>query len=308
MTHRILLDCDPGHDDAIAIFLALSSPEIELLGITATHGNVGIEHTVRNALVLTQLAGTETPVYAGAALPIIRDPIQATRVHGKTGLQATGLPEPARAPESLHAAQAIVEIVRANPHEITLVATGPLSNVALAFRLDPELPTLIKKLVWMGGSTTYGNVTPSAEFNAFADPHAAYIVFNSGIKVHQFGLNLTLQVLVKEEHIQVLQAINTEVGRISAELMGHYVQFYRERYNLDGAALHDPCTIAYLIDPTLFSGQEYHVQVDIQEGPNFGRTVCDYWGGQGPANTWVATEANSEEVMSLILDRLATLK
>ncbi|GEM48913.1 nucleoside hydrolase [Deinococcus cellulosilyticus] len=308
MKHRILLDCDPGHDDAIAIFLALSSAEIELLGITATHGNVGIEHTVRNALLLTQLAETQTPVYAGAALPLIREPIQATRVHGKTGLQATGLPDLTRQPETLHAAQAIVKTVRENPGEITLVATGPLTNVALAFRLDPELPSLIRKLVWMGGSTTYGNVTPSAEFNAFADPHAAYIVFNSGIKVHQFGLNLTLQVMVREEHIQVLQAMNTEVGRISAELMGHYVQFYRDRYGLDGAALHDPCTIAYLIDPTLFSGQDYHVQVDIQEGPNFGRTVCDYWGGHETPNTWVAMEANSEEVMRLILERLATFR
>lgn len=307
MTHRILLDCDPGHDDAIAIFLALSSPEIELLGITATHGNVGIEHTTRNALLLTQLAKTETPVYAGAALPILREPIQATRVHGKTGLQASGLPLLARSPEALHAAQAIVKIVRENPGEITLVATGPLTNVALAFRLDPEIPSLLRKLVWMGGSTTYGNVTPSAEFNAFADPHAVHMVFNSGIKVHQFGLNVTLQVLVKEEHIQVLQAMNTEVGRISAELMGHYVQFYRERYDLDGAALHDPCTIAYLIDPTLFTGQDYHVQVDIQEGPNFGRTVCDYWGGREAPNTWVAMEANSEEIMRLILERLATL-
>ncbi|WP_034341224.1 nucleoside hydrolase [Deinococcus misasensis] len=308
MTHRVLLDCDPGHDDAIAIFLALSSPEIELLGITATHGNVGLEHTVRNALVLTQLAQKEVPVYAGASTPLIREPIQATRVHGKTGLQASNLPEVVRSPEHLHAAQAIVDTVRNNPHEITLVATGPLTNVALAFRLAPELPSLLKKFVWMGGSTLYGNVTPSAEFNAFADPHAAHIVFHSGVKVHMFGLNVTLQVLVKEEHILTLQAMNTEVGRISAELMGHYVQFYRERYGLDGAALHDPCTIAYLIDPTLFSGTDQHVDIDIQEGINFGRTVSDHWGSHEAPNTWVATEANGEEVLKLILERLSTFQ
>ncbi|GBF05399.1 purine nucleosidase [Deinococcus aerius] len=308
----VILDGDPGLDDAIAWLLALASPEeVRVLGLTAVHGNVGLDRTTRNALVTLALAGEAgagVPVYAGANRPLIRPAMTAAAVHGESGLPASGLPEPGRGAESEHAVDFISRAVRGQPGEVTLVATGPLTNVALAFRLAPDLPELLREVVWMGGSTGQGNRTPAAEFNALADPHAARIVLESGVRVRMFGLNVTMQAVATPERVERLRTLGNRAGRVSAELLTFYAGIYRERYGMTGGALHDPLAVAAVIRPGLCEMRPMNVQVETQEGLNFGRTVCDLYGVTGQAaNAEVAVTVDDEAFFGLLLERLARL-
>ncbi|MCP2012938.1 purine nucleosidase [Deinococcus sp. HSC-46F16] len=305
----VILDGDPGLDDAIAWLLAFASPEeLDILALTTVHGNVGLDRTTRNAGVTLALAGADVPVYAGADRPLLRSLAAAPEFHGESGLPAADLPEPSRGPEAEHAVNFIVQTVRERPSEVTLVATGPLTNVALAFRLAPDLPGLLREVIWMGGSTGEGNRTPAAEFNAFADPHAAQIVLTSGARVRMFGLNATMQAIATPERVERLRALGNRAGAVSAAFLTFYADVYRERYGLSGGALHDPLAVAAAIRPELCRMQPMNVQVETHEGLNFGRTVCDRYGvTEKPANVEVAVEVDDGAFFELLLERIGRM-
>lgn len=303
----VILDGDPGLDDAVAWFLAFASPELSILGVTTVHGNVELPLTTRNAGVILALAQSDAPYFAGADRPLVRDPLTATSVHGASGLAAANLPAPLNPPQPEHAVQFIIRTVREQPGQVTLIPTGPLTNLALAFRLAPDLPEQVKEVVWMGGSTGHGNRTPAAEFNALADPHAAKIVFESGVKLRMVGLNVTMGCIATPERVQALHDLNNRAGRVSAELLTFYADVYRKRYGLSGGALHDPLAVAAVIDPGLLDWQDMRVDVDTHEGLNFGRTVCDLHGGTRNANARVAVGVNDPAFFTLLLERLARL-
>jgi purine nucleosidase len=305
---KIIIDCDPGHDDALAIMLALASPELEVLGITTTFGNVGLENTARNALIVRTLCRSDVRVFAGADRPLLRDRINAESVHGASGLDGPQLPEPTGELEPQRAVDFIIESVLAQPDQVTLVPVGPLTNIALAMRLEPKIVPTIKRIVLMGGDVFLGNWTPSAEFNILCDPHAAKIVFESGAPIAMFGLNVTHQVLATPPRVERLQALGTRVADTTVGLLEFFKRAYNRRYGFDGPALHDPCTIAYLINPALFTTKAMHVEIETAEGPSFGRTVCDYWGVLGqPANAEVALEADADGFFELLTERISRL-
>ncbi len=302
----VILDGDPGHDDAINFLLALASPELQVLGVTTTYGNVGLPRTTQNALTVLALAGSDVPVYAGADRPLIAARLSAEAVHGESGLDGPHLPTPTRAPEAPHAAQFIAQAVLAHPHEVTLLPTGPLTNVALALRLEPRIIPLIRRIVWMGGSTGEGNWTPGAEFNALCDPHAARIVFESGVPITMFGLNATHQAIATPARIQPFRALGTRVGEFTAQLLEFFSAYHREHYGWEGGALHDPMTAAWLLRPELFGTRALHVTVDTTDGPDRGRTVCDLWGVTGePANADVAETVDADGFFALLVERAA---
>jgi purine nucleosidase len=306
---KIIIDCDPGHDDALAIMLALASPELEVLGITVTYGNVGLENTTRNALIVRELCRSSVPVLAGADRPLLRERISAESVHGTSGLDGPELPEPRGGLETKRAAEFIIESVLANPDQVTLVPVGPLTNIALAMRLEPRIVPQIKRIVLMGGDVFLGNWTPAAEFNIVCDPHAAKIVFGSGAPIAMFGLNVTHQVLATPPRVERLRALGTGVADTTVGLLEFFKLAYNRRYGFDGPALHDPCTIAYLINPALFALKSMNVQIETSEGPSFGRTVCDYWGVTGqPANAEVAIRADADGFFELLTERIKALR
>ena len=306
----IILDCDPGQDDAIAILLALAAPEeLEILALTTVGGNVPLRLTEWNARRILALAGrSEIPVHAGCPRPLIRDLETAEYVHGVTGLDGAVLPDPAAPLAPGHAVDAIIDIVMGRPERsVTLCPTGPLTNVAMALRKEPRLAERLAEIVLMGGAIELGNVTPAAEFNIYVDPHAADIVFRSGIPITMFGLDVTHKVLVTEPRLKAIAAIGTPVAVASAGLLDFYNRFDRERYAQPGGPLHDPCVIAHLIDPTLFSGKACPVAVE-REGACAGRTLVDWWNMHGhPANAMVMKDVDDDRFFSLLTSRLARL-
>lgn len=301
----VILDGDPGLDDAVAWLLAFASPELDVLGVTAVHGNVGLELTTRNTGVVLALAGADAPHFVGADRPLLRPPLTAASVHGDSGLPAANLPTPTHPPRPEHAAEFIIRTVRERPGAVTLLPTGPLTNLALAFRLAPDLPGKVREVVWMGGSTAQGNRTPAAEFNALADPHAAQIVFGSGVPLRMVGLNVTMQCIATPERIAALRGLGNRAGAVSAELLTFYADVYRQRYGLSGGALHDPLAVAAAIRPGILQWQTMRVDVETQDGLNFGRTVCDLYGvGKEPPNAQVAVGVDDAAFFALLLERL----
>ncbi len=309
---RIILDCDPGRDDALAIAMALASPaEIDLAGVTAVAGNVPLELTYRNARFLCALSGfPDTPVHAGADRPLVREPVTATRHHGESGLEGVEVEMPAGPIGSRTAVRFIGDSLRAAAGgEITLVAVGPLTNIALLAREHPESLAKVREIVVMGGaSRAGGNVTPAAEFNVYADPHAAAIVFDCGRPLTIHGLDVTHQVLAAPVHAERLERAGGEAARRLAPLLHPATGSRGARFGPDRAPIHDPCTIAWLLRPELFRTEEVPVAVET-EGPHaFGETVVDRWGvtGREPNARWV-TEADGEAVLDLLIDRIARL-
>jgi purine nucleosidase len=306
----IILDCDPGQDDAIALLLALASPdEIELLAVTAVAGNVPLRLTEANARRILALAGrSEVPLYVGCDRPLLRPLETAEYVHGATGLDGAELPPPARPPAPGHAVDALIALVMSRPAgTVTLCPTGPLTNVALALRKEPRLAQHLAGIVLMGGAIELGNVTPAAEFNIYVDPHAADIVFRCGAPITMFGLDVTHKVLVTEPRLRAIEAIGTPVARAAAGLLDFYSRFDRERYGEPGGPLHDPCVIAHLIDPTLFRGRACPVTIE-REGSCAGRTVVDWWNmHRHPATATVMREVDAERFFALLTERLARL-
>lgn len=307
----IIIDCDPGQDDALAILLALGSPEdVEVLAVTAVAGNVPLALTGNNARKLVELAGRpDIPVHAGCDRPLVRDLVTAEFVHGKTGLDGADLPEPATPLADEHAALAIIRILREKPAgTVTLCPVGPLSNIAMAMRLAPDIITRIKAIVLMGGAISVGNITPAAEFNLYVDPHAADIVFRSGVPIVMHGLDVTHKALVTKDRLEAIRAIGTEVSRAAVGLLTFYNIYDQAEGEGHGAPLHDPCAIAYVMQPGLFAGRHCHVEIDITSEASMGRTLVDWRGrGQGTPNAMVIDQIDGDGFFSLLTERLARL-
>ena len=309
MPRKIILDCDPGHDDAIAMMLALASPELKTLGVTVVYGNVGLERTTQNALTVREITGSDVPIYAGADRPLVRDRISAESVHGKSGLEGPDLPAPTGRLEQEHAVQFIIEQVLKYPGEVTLVPTGALTNIALALRMEPKIIPQIRQIVLMGGSADTGNTTPSAEFNILCDPHAARVVFEAGVPLVMMGLNLTHQTPAIPSRVARFWALGTRVGEFTAQLLEFFRQHHKECYGWDGAPIHDACAVAFLLRPELFKTGTYSVEVEANEGLAYGRTVCDLWHVTGkPPNCEVGLEIDAEGFYDLLVERIGAYR
>lgn len=282
---KIILDCDPGHDDAVAIMLAANSPAIDLLGITVVAGNQTLENTRRNALRVVQWLGVDVPVYAGCGRPMIREKITAGDIHGESGLDGPAFPPLTRELEAEHAVSFIIRTLMASEGDITMVTTGPMTNLAMALRMEPRIAEKIKRIVLMGGAYTNGNVTPAAEFNIVADADAAYVCFTSGCPITMVGLDVTRKALCYPEIVARMGKIGNEASRLFVDLMGHFCRTQKEIFGWEGGPLHDPVTIAYLIDPTVLTVKPMNVQVDVRSVQSYGRTNCDFFGYLGLPNT-----------------------
>ncbi len=299
---RILLDCDPGHDDAIALLLALASPELELLGVTTVAGNQTLEKTTANATrILDFVHRDDVPVAAGADRPLVRDPFVAAYVHGETGLDGPDLPPPQREALAQHAVEFLAERVA----DATLVAVGPLTNVALLLARHPEARP--KRIVLMGGSIGLGNVTPAAEFNIWADPEAAARVFTSGLELTMVGLDVTHQALLLDADAERLRA-SGRTGRMVAELYDFFHRFHRDTYGFGGSPIHDAVALAHVFRPELMETKRCHVAIECGSELTRGRTVVDLWGRTGEEpNADVGVGIDGRAFVQLLLERLRTL-
>lgn len=269
---RVLIDCDPGHDDAFALLFAARTCDV--VAITTVSGNVGIASTTRNALIVRDLAGLDVPVHRGAAGPLVGQPLHAPDIHGDSGLDGPVLPSPRGDVHPTPAALAIVEAAKAHP-DLWLVPTGPLTNVALAMHLDPELPSRVAGISLMGGSRTHGNTTAAAEFNILADPEAADVVFRSGARLVMSGLDLTHQFRLGRDEVVALRSLDSEVGVFASELLGYFLDAYERRSGRPSAPMHDPCAVMALTDPELFEREPLHVAVELRGEHTRGMTLCD---------------------------------
>ncbi|NWF64157.1 MAG: nucleoside hydrolase [Chloroflexi bacterium] len=308
---RIILDTDPGADDALAILLMLASPEIQLEAITTVHGNVTIDKTTRNALALLEfLDAKNIPAAQGCSLPLVKPPHQpkGEMVHGSSGMGRANLPEPTLKPIETHAVDHLIERFLAEPKELTLFAIGPLTNVALAIRKEPKFAQAVKELVIMGGAIrSGGNVTPLAEFNISEDPHAAHIVFNSGIPITLIPLDATYKCLLTSADIERLNKIDSPIARFVRDVTADYMAFYLKYEGFAGCALHDPLTAATVIAPELLSIEQHYVNVDISGGVSTGKTYADFMkAAKKPANMKVALDVKGREFVDMFLRRVTT--
>ena len=309
---KIIIDTDPGQDDAVAILLALASPdEIEVLGITAVAGNVPLSLTEKNARIVCELAGRpDIPVYAGCDRPLKRKLVTAEHVHGKTGLDGPDLPEPEIKLQEKHGVDFIIDTIMQEPeNSISLCPLGPLTNIASAILKQPKIVSRIKKIVLMGGAYfEVGNITPAAEFNIFVDPDAAKIVFEAGIDMVVMPLDVTHKALVTEKRNEAFRQLKSPVGIAVAEMTDFFERFDKEKYGSSGAPLHDPCVTAYLIDPKIFSGKNINVEIETKSELTLGMTVADWWGvTDRKANTFFVGDLDSDKFFSLLTERLGRL-
>jgi inosine-uridine nucleoside N-ribohydrolase len=302
LPERILLDCDPGHDDAIALLLALASPEVELVGVTTVAGNQTLEKTTANAIrVLDFIGRDDVAVAAGAERPLVREPFVAAYVHGETGLDGPDLPPPQREPLEQHAVEFLAEHVGGT----TLVAVGPLTNVALLLAEHSEARP--ERIVLMGGSIGLGNVTPAAEFNIWADPEAATRVFASGLDVTMIGLDVTHQALLRDEHVERLRA-SGRTGRMVAELYDFFHRFHAKTYGFTGSPIHDAVALAHVFRPDLVETEHRHVAIECDSELTRGRTVVDLWRRtENEPNAHVGVGVDGKAFVELLLERLPTL-
>lgn len=303
---KIILDCDPGHDDAVAIMLAGKHPAIDLLGITVVAGNQTLEKTARNALHVTQWLGIDVPVYAGCGQPMIREKIVAGDIHGESGLDGPVFPPLERKVEDLHAVDFMIRTLMASDGDITVVTTGPMTNLAMAMRMEPRIVEKIRRIVLMGGSYQNGNVTPAAEFNIFADADAAYVCFNSGRPITMVGLDVTRKALCYPEIVERMAKVNNGASRLFCDLMAHFCRTQKEIFGWAGGPLHDPITVAYLIDPTVLTVKPMNTQIDIRSTTSYGRTNCDYFGYlQLPATADVAIDIDVDKFWDIVQQTLS---
>lgn len=309
---KIIIDTDPGQDDAVAILLALASPEeLEVLAVTAVAGNVPLPLTARNARVVCELAGaTQVPVHAGADRPLARPLVTAEHIHGKTGLDGADLPDPAMPLAALGGVEAIVHHVRREPPgTVTLCTLGPLTNVAAAFRAAPEIADRLAGIAMMGGAYfEVGNITPAAEFNIYVDPEAAADVFASGVDLTVLPLDVTHKALITQPRLEAIAGIGTPVARAVAGWLDFYERFDLEKYGSAGGPLHDPCVIAYLLRPDLFRGRQINVEIETGSDLTLGMTVADWWGVTDRApNARFIGDLDADAFFALLRDRLARL-
>ncbi len=312
MARKIIIDTDPGQDDAVAILLALASPEeLEVLGITTVAGNVPLALTSKNARIVCELAGkVDVPVFAGCEAPLKRRLVTAEHVHGKTGLDGVALPEPEMPLQRAHAVDFLIDTLRAAPEgEITLCPLGPLTNIATAFTRAPDIAGRVREIVLMGGAYfEVGNITPAAEFNIYVDPEAAEIVFGSGVPLTVMPLDVTHKALVTKPRLQAFAALGTRVGEVVASWTRFFERFDVEKYGSEGAPLHDPTVIAWLLRPELFSGRHINVEIETVSELTRGMTVADWWGvtERAPNATFMG-DIDAEGFFALLTERLARL-
>jgi inosine-uridine nucleoside N-ribohydrolase len=303
VTTPIVIDCDPGHDDAIAILLALASPEVELLGVTTVAGNQTLDKTTRNALVTLEVGGrTDIPVAAGADAPLRRALRTAPHVHGETGLDGPELPVPSARPVDAHAADFLAELIEPG---VVLVPTAPLTNVALMLERHPDVRERLERIVWMGGAIGEGNTTPAAEFNALVDPEAAALVFGSGVPVTLVGLDVTHKALFTRAHAERVRQAG-RAGRFVAELSDFFQGFHERSYRFGGSPIHDAMAVAHVIDPTLLTTQRANVVVETASEYCDGRTVVDLRGVTGREPN-VGVDVDAERFLELLVSRIARL-
>ncbi|OOF03278.1 pyrimidine-specific ribonucleoside hydrolase RihA [Salinivibrio sp. MA607] len=303
MNEPIIIDCDPGHDDAIALVMACALPQLDIKAVTTSAGNQTPDKTLYNARrILTLLQQSHIPIAGGAHKPLTRDLIIADNVHGESGLDGPELPEPMMDPDPNNAVNLMASVLKKSDQPVTLVATGPLTNVALLITAYPDLTNRIKRIVLMGGGVTFGNWTPAAEFNIYVDPEAADCVFRAGIPITMFGLDVTHQALVKDEDVASIRAINNPVAQTVAGWLDFFMRYHRDpKWRLDGSPLHDPCTIAWLVKPELFDCESVWVGIETQGALTTGMTVVDRYQVTGnPANAEVAMAINREGFIDLL--------
>ncbi|VAW16903.1 Inosine-uridine preferring nucleoside hydrolase [hydrothermal vent metagenome] len=312
MTRKIIIDTDPGQDDAVAILLALASPkELEVAAIVAVAGNVGLRQNAINALKVVELAGrTDVPVFAGYDRPIRRKLVTAEHVHGKTGLDGPDLAEPQIKLQEQHGVDFIIETIRnAASKEITICALGPLTNVAMALLRAPDIAPKIGEIVLMGGACFEGgNITPSAEFNFYVDPEAADIVMRSGVEITMLPLDVTHRILATGERIQAIKNIGNNTGRAIYQMLDFSERFDLEKYQWLGAPVHDPCVIAWLLEPEIFSGRKINVEIEVTSELTRGMSVADYWGVTSRTpNVNFIRDGDAERFYQLLTERLSRL-
>lgn len=273
MGRKIILDVDTGHDDMIAILMASGLKEIELMGIVAVTGNQVLEKTLTNTLNVCDYIGEKAPVFAGSERPLVRDLVVAGDIHGESGLDGPTFGPRNKEAQEIGGVQFIIETVLANPNEITLVPTGPLTDIALAIALEPKIAPLIKEIVLMGGSLGRGNKTPYAEFNIYADGEAAQIVFKSGVPIVMMGLDVTLQVQLDYARLETYRVLQTKTSKMFSASMDHYMRAC-QLHGYDYPAMHDPCCIAYLAKPDLFEFEKHNIDVEIYDQQTYGKTIA----------------------------------
>ena len=310
MPKRILLDTDPGIDDACAILLALASPEISLEGLSIVHGNCSLEQATRNALSVLELAGaSHIPVAKGCELPLVQPSLLAPETHGEAGLGYARLPEPRLKPIGQHAIDFLIERILAAPGEITLVAIGPLTNVALAIRQEPRIVDALREIIIMGGAIRHeGNTTALGEFNTYVDPHAAHIVYHAGIPTTLVPLDVTYQCILTPGDVERLRHIDAPITEFIVEATRFYMEFHDEFQKIEGCVINDPLALALTFAPELCDYQELPVAVDLSGGISMGKTVADFYNyGKQPPNMRVALGVRARDFMELFLGRTINL-
>jgi purine nucleosidase len=308
---RIIIDTDPGVDDALTFLLALASPEIQLEALTTVQGNVTIEKATRNALSVLELANaSHIPVVQGCSLPLLKTPHKSGEaVHGASGIGKSILPEPKTKPLGGHAIDYLIRRVLAEPNELSIFPIGPLTNIALAIRKEPRFAKAVKELVIMGGAIrSGGNVTPLAEFNIHEDPHAAHIVFHSGIPITLIPLDVTYKCLLTSRDVERLNKINSPIARFVHDATATYMEFYSNYEGFGGCAMHDPLTLATIIAPELLTFEEHYVDVDISGGISTGKAFADFMRvSKKPANIKVGLDVRGRDFVELFVERMETL-
>lgn len=309
VAQKLIIDCDPGADDAIALLLALANPtQLSVLAITTVAGNVPLSLTQANARRICELAGAvNIPIFAGCPRPLLRQLITAEDVHGKTGLDGITLPAPQMPLHPEHAVTWLIDTLMRSPGDIVLAALGPLTNIAVAMIQQPQICDRIQSLVIMGGAVTHGNITPSAEFNFYVDPHAAQVVFTSGVPITLISLDVTHQAIATPARLTPIRQLETPISKAVLGLLAHYSHHDMQRYGFAGAPLHDPCVIAYLLEPDLFTTRPVYVEIETQGETTLGRTVVDLWQLTGNApNVNLVESINADGFYQLLARSLAT--
>ena len=310
MTRRVIIDCDPGQDDAINLLLAFAATdELEIVGVTTVAGNVPLELTERNARLMCDIAGRDDiDVYAGCSRPLVRKLVTAEKVHGWTGIDGIDIGQPSRALQSQHAVDFIVEaLLSTEDGPITLVPTGPLTNIAMAIVKEPAVLDAVDQIVLMGGAMREGgNHSPSAEFNILVDPHAAHVVFECGTPIVAMGLDVTHQVLATRERIERIRSLDNAAAVATADMLDFFNRYDTDKYKSLGAPLHDPCTVAWLLKPELFELKKCNIAVEINSELTAGHTAIDFWGVSGrAANAEWAHEVDADGFYDLLVEYLA---
>ena len=320
MTRRkVIIDCDPGHDDAIGI--VLGAPHLDILGITVVGGNQSLDRVTTNALKIVEVIGKpQIPVAVGIGVPLVKAATHAPHIHGESGMDGPALPEPATKPHPQHAVDFLIDTIMSTD-DVTLVPTGPLTNVAVALRREPRIATRLREISLMGGSTAHGNMSVAAEFNIWYDPEAAHIVFTSGVPIKMAGLNLTLQVIADDTVIAQCRAIGTKPALFVADLLDYFADAQKRKRGTHTGALHDPVAVAAVIDPTLFEYHDMHVGIELRGSQTYGMTVCDMRHLRGsaygfpqsatplrgePPNAQVGMKADAPRFFKLLYETLAT--